>query len=799
MNLFNIAAALTLNSTAYEKGLTDAEDKANGFGSRLKSGLGKAAKLSGVALTAASTAVVAFGKDSVQAGIDFDKSMAQVAATMGVTVDEITDLRNFAQQMGASTAFSATEAADALNYMALAGYDADTAMKMLPNVLNLAAAGGIDLASASDMVTDAQSALGLTLDQTTEMVDKMAKASSKSNTSVAQLGEAFLTIGGTAKNLTGGTTELATALGILADNGIKGSEGGTALRNILLSLTPKSEDAAKAMKAIGLNAYDANGEMRPLADIFGDMNKAMSKMTTKERQNILANIFNKVDLKSVNALMATSADRWGELTDAIDDAQGASQKMAETQLDNLAGDITLFKSALEGAKIAVSDKLTPTLRGFVQFGGDALQKLTEAFKEGGLTGAMDALGTILSDGLAMVIQTLPEVVGAGTQLLLSLLQGVIDNLPLIVDAVSQILLQMGTSIGELMPELIPSIVEACVTAASSLVEQLPQFLDALTSIITGIADGISTAVPIIVEALPQIIDSIVGFITDPETLNLLIESGITLLTAMVGGLTDIITAIVEALPDIIDALVDYFLDPKTIKMIVEAGVDLITSLVDSLDEIIDAILEVLPTIITSLTDAIVGAIPQLAQAGLQLFVALVQKLPEIITEIVKAAPQIISRLISGFAQGIGQMANVGLNLVKGLWNGISDAASWVLDKIKDFGNKILGGIKKFFGIHSPSTVFRDQIGKNIALGLGDGIDDYAYYAVNAMDALAEDVMGAADLDPTLAIGTANNGGFGFGGARGVQVTQNIYAQKMTPSEIFEEAREQQERLVLLGV
>ena len=179
---------------------------------------------------------VDFLKESVSAGADFDKSMSQVAATMGKSVAEVDGLRAFAIEMGNSTAFSATESADALNYMALAGYDAETSMKMLPNVLNLASAGGISLADASDMVTDSQSALGLSLDETSELVDKMAAASANSNTSVAQLGEAILTGGGTAKKLQGGTTELGVILGILEDNGNTGAEGGTALRNMLNSL-----------------------------------------------------------------------------------------------------------------------------------------------------------------------------------------------------------------------------------------------------------------------------------------------------------------------------------------------------------------------------------------------------------------------------------------------------------------------------------------------------------------------------------------------------------------------------------
>lgn len=174
------------------------------------------------AIKSATHAIVDFGKQSIGAGMNFDSSMSQVAATMGVTVDEVQNLRDFAQEMGASTAFSATQAADALNYMALAGYDAEKSMSMLPNVLNLAASGSMDLARASDMITDTQSALGLSMAETTELVNKMAKTASSSNTSVSQLGEAMLTIGGSAKKLSGGTTELATILGILADNGMKG-------------------------------------------------------------------------------------------------------------------------------------------------------------------------------------------------------------------------------------------------------------------------------------------------------------------------------------------------------------------------------------------------------------------------------------------------------------------------------------------------------------------------------------------------------------------------------------------------
>lgn len=191
INAFELFATLGLDASEFEKGLKNAE--------AMGKNLGSAMQKAGTVMAGATAGIVAFAGSSVNAGKDFDSAMSQVAATMGKTVDEIENLRDFAKQMGSTTAFSATQSAEALNYMALAGYDAETSMSMLPNVLNLASAGGMDLARASDMVTDAQSALGLTLQQTTEMVDIMAKTSSSTNTSVEQLGDAFLTVGGLAK------------------------------------------------------------------------------------------------------------------------------------------------------------------------------------------------------------------------------------------------------------------------------------------------------------------------------------------------------------------------------------------------------------------------------------------------------------------------------------------------------------------------------------------------------------------------------------------------------------------------
>lgn len=370
-------------------------------------------------------ALVNFGKQTVQTGMQFDASMAQVAATMGKTVDEIQNLRDFAQEMGRTTAFSASQAADALNYMALAGYDADTSMKMLPTVLDLAAAGTMDLATASDMVTDTQTALGLSIEQTATMVDQMAKASSRSNTSVSQLGEAMLALGATGRNVAGGTTELSTVLGVLADNGIKGSEGGTKLRNILLSIQGKKFD--KTFKQLGVEVYDASGELRAMPDILADMNKAMDGMTTAEKQNLISNTFNRGDMAAVNALLGTTTERWGELTEAIEDSEGAAAQMAETQLDNLQGDVIILKSAWEGFQIALSDKVTPALRSLAQVATEVVSRIT-ALLSGEGSGIGEALKSLTEKfGLnSLEIQEKFAQIGTKVRQVMGSIQAIID-------------------------------------------------------------------------------------------------------------------------------------------------------------------------------------------------------------------------------------------------------------------------------------------------------------------------------------------------------------------------------------
>ena len=668
---------------------------------------GSALKGAATAVAAATTAVGGLAAASVKVGSNFESSMSQVAATMGLTTADIANgseefelLSQAAKDAGATTAFSASQASEALNYLALAGYDAQTAADALPAVLNLAAAGSMDLAYASDLATDAMAALGIEAsnENLTRFGDEMAKTASKANTSVAQLGEAILTVGGTAKSLAGGTTELNAALGVLANRGIKGSEGGTALRNVILALSAPTDKAAASMKSLGLEVYDASGNMRPLNEVFKDLNASMENMSEGEKTQVLNEIFNKIDLKSAQALLAGCGDEFDNLADAIANSGGAMQDMADTQLDNLKGDLTILQSGLEGLGIAAYEGMQGPLREAVQLATSMVGDISAAFNEGGLTAAVGAVGGALADTVTYVAGLAPQMIDAGVGLLTSLISGIQQNLPALasgaveivtslVNGIATMLPQLATTAVQLvtalangiaaaLPDLIPTAVQAVVTLVQGLIENIPALIEAAAALIQGLTDGVIAAIPILVAAIPTII-------------------------------TSLVTVLLENIP-----------------VIIQAGIDLLTALVGALPEIIAAIVAVLPQIIDGITTALLDNIPLLIDAGIQLLTALITNLPQIIATIVTAVPEIVSAIVSAFADLAGSIVDIGANIVSGIWDGICSMATWIKDKVTGFFSGIVDGVKDFLGIHSPSKVFAG-IGTNTVEGYADGVDDGA--------------------------------------------------------------------------
>lgn len=611
-------------------------------------------------LTQAATGkLTELAKSSVGVGMSFQSSMSQVAATMGVGVDQIQSLTDKAKEMGSTTAFTATQAADALNYLALAGYDANKAAEVLPSVLNLAAAGGMDLAYASDLVTDAMASLNLEASKQNvdEFGNKLAKAASKANANVSQLGEAILTVGGTAANLKGGTTELTTALGLLANVGIKGAEGGTHLRNIILSLQSPTKDAREVMEQLGLEVYDTQGNMRQLDDILTDLNTSMSGMTQGGKDSVINALFNKTDLAAVNGLLAAQGEQWESLAQQIDAAgeatgdSGAMAQMAETQLDNLQGSVTIMQSALEGLQLGIYDYLEPSLNEAAKWGSECFSTLTSALSEGGPEAMLQAAGQIISDLAASVTAQLPGLVTSGTEIIVQLAEDIVAATPQLLSSGAEI-------IGALVQGLEAALPRLTATGA-----------EMLTQLGAGLASGLPE---LLAQAMPLVADLAAGL-------------------------------------------------RQNIGQLVDAGIDFILHLAQGLADGLPTLIETLPGIVSDIAGIINDNAPKLLAAGIQLILVLGKGLLQAVPTLVANIPQICKAIFDVFTAF--RWLDIGTNIVKGLWEGIRSGWTGLLAKVKGLVDLLPDIAKKALGIHSPSKVFDEigvNTCKGLAQGLARG-------------------------------------------------------------------------------
>ena len=723
------------------------------------SGLGSA--LLNVAETARKS-LLALGKSAVSVGKNFESSMSQVIATMGVTADTTTEngeniyekLSEKAKEMGSTTKFSASEAADALNYLALAGYDAEKACDALPQVLNLAQAGGMDLARTSDLVTDAMSALGI--DATTENLqhfgDVLAKTASKSNTSVEQLGDALLVCGGQAKMSGLELNEMATMLGIFADNGIKGSEGGTALRNLLKNMYTPTSKAAQAMEQLGISASDAvTGELRPVQEVLMDTMSAMESLSEADRMQVMSDIFDVQVLASASAALNNSSDRFNELSAEIANCDNAMQQMADTMNDNLEGDIAGFNSSLEGLGVEVFESLSGSLRHYVQTGTGYIRQLNDAFKSGGFEGLAGAVGDVLSQALTEITSKIPDILKIASKIVVSFVHGITSQLPVIRAEASGIMRRFSETIqenspeivakatemiqkfisgilntssclkglfstvvggflkaiSEILPEIAANSAEIIKTFAEKIINSKKEMIKCAIPIIQGLLQGISKVLPEIADSGIEILQNLINGVV-PEIPKLM-PIAVEIITGLLNGLTNALNIILEFAPKILEILINGII--SALPRLLELAVNILSTLVNYLANAVTAILEFAPQILTSLIDGIMAVLPMLIECAIsiidtlisgiinnlepilmacvEILMALLNGIIENITIIVSAAIEILNALISTITENLPMIISAAIEILMALLNGIIENLPMLIDAAIEILNTLV--------------------------------------------------------------------------------------------------------------
>lgn len=822
---------------------------------KLKNVGGKAFLAIGKAAIAAGTAISGVGIAAVKLGMDFEAQMSRVQAIAGATGQELEELKNVALKLGAETAFSASEVAVAMENLASAGFEVNEIIAALPGNLDLAASSGADLATATDIAASILRGFQLEASEAGRVADVLAEAANRTNAGIYDMGEAMKYVAPVAQAMGISMEETAAAIGILANAGIKGSQAGTTLRGALTRLTKPTKQMQEVMNELGLEFFDAQGNMKSLAEIIKELEEGTKGLTQEQKNQAIATLFGQEALSGMLVLIEQGSDELSDLTKAFEDSSGAARAAAEIMMNNLKGAIEELQGALETLGILVYDSLNEPLKTAAQEGTAAVERLIEAFKERGFEGLIEELGSVLADIALEIARFAPKLVEAGVNLIQSFIVAIMENL----DAISEAALDIGETLIEAIFTLIPDIIWAGmgiidslilgiaqrlpnllaqgVRAISQLLDDilgwLPYLVDAGIQLITALANGIIENLPTLMEigtnailtilegieeSLPTLLETAYDVVMTlakalVENIDLLLFSAIAIVEALIEFIVQNLPLLTEAALEIITALIDYLID--NLPMLVDSAIELIMAIVEGLinnvELLVDAALELvigivqgllnnLPLLVNAaiqlvlaLTSGLLKMLPNLVETGIVLISRLIgailgmipriistgaQLLGELIIGIIKAIPQLLSlgpRIIQTIVQGIrgsfSGIVNIGKDIVRGLWDGIKSMFGWLGGKVKSIGSVITGGIKKVFGIASPSKLMRDEIGKNLTLGIGEGFEDeipkLQRETEKELGRLIEKMKATVELE-SLTVGAKLSAGSGI-----VRTTQNI--------------------------
>ena len=769
-----------LDSSGVKKGL----DEINGTA---QSGFSKFSEIGKNALSVFAgnmlTGVVSQAKNAAEAvldiGMSFEAGMSKVQAISGATGDDLTALTDKAKEMGAKTKFSATESAEAMQYMAMAGWKTSDMLNGIEGIMNLAAASGEDLATTSDIVTDALTAFGLSAQDSTHFADILAQASSNANTNVSMMGETFKYVAPVAGAMGYSAEDVALAVGLMANSGIKASQAGTSLKAALVNMVKPTDDMRGVMERLGISIQNADGSIKPFGELIGDLrdkfaittdaeraqNYAMAeqKLTaegladslsglsgeqrnaqiaylegvelikdmtkeeikaqakqklgiklTKERQlseeelyqlasslgkesldgmtaamqeEAAATLFGKEAMSGMLAIINASDADYEKLAGSIENCDGAAAAMAETMQNNLEGQLTILGSAAQALALELYESVKEPLTNFTKLGIDVVSNLTQGFEEGGVVGMIEAAGQMAN----AFAENLPSIIEQGLPLVEGFTENLRSNAGKLVDGGIDLILKLAQGLMDGLPAMLQYVPQIIINIAGIINDNAPKLLMAGVQLIVVLGKGLIQAIPDIIAALPQIIQAIVSTLQAFNWVN----SGIYIITLLRNGIISMVGAIASAAAEILKAIVGAIqsLPQKLLEIAKKAGEGISSGLKGMLGAIKGAATSILSGIVSALTS-----------------------LPSKLLGLAKNGAQSIVKGFTGQSWG-----NIGKNIITGITAGITGSVGKLAEAAKNAAKKAFDAAKDFLGIHSPSKLMRDVIGKNMIAGFESGI------------------------------------------------------------------------------
>lgn len=760
VNLGTAVGYLDLDTSKFTKGFKEAKSAISDFKegtggvSGLLKNVGSSMTSVGKDMTLkVTTPIVGMGVAAVKASSSLEKGLSKVKAISGATSADMANLKDKAIEMGAKTKFSASEAADAFTYMAMAGWKTNDMLEGIDGIMNLSAADGLDLATTSDIVTDAITAFGLSASDSSHFADVLAAASSNANTNVSMLGESFKYVGPVAGAMGYSVEDVSTALGLMANSGIKASAAGTSLRTLITNLAKPTDKMAAAMDKLGISLTDSSGKVKPLSQLTDELrtsfangnisseefqtqlakvnkqyedgkiseeayNDTLQDLMTSaygvegaEKAKYAATLAGKEGMAGLLAIINTSDEDYKKLKTSIDGAsdaykgQGTAAGMAQTMLDNLDGQITILKSTLESLAISIGDILLPYIKAFVE----KLQSLVEW-----LNG--------LDDGQKRMLVKITAIVAAIGPVLM-ILGKVTSMVGTIISVVSKLGGVLGAAAGPI------GIIIAAIAAL---------YLAWKTNF-AGIGDAINELAATLSEKFGEIVEHVKSIASKIKELWENDFGGIRTITeTVIGVVVDVIKDLVNVVSEVfglIDSLIngDWKGAWEHFKNIGKSAIDIFAKIFKGIVKIIATILSNAIKAVINFAKNIVSKMKEAASNAISNFIKFFQQLPGKIGHIVgyvlgtivkfaaniatkgrEAGKNFLNNIITFFKQLPGKVLSFLTKVIKNAINFAKKFPEKAKEAAKNFKDKLVNGIKGL-----PSKML--SIGKNIIEGVVNGM------------------------------------------------------------------------------
>ena len=697
-----------------------------------------ALKATGAIIGGVSTAVAGIGTAAVKTGADFESSMSNVAAISQASAKDMEALTEKAKEMGAKTKFSAKESADAFSYMAMAGWKTGDMLNGIEGIMNLAAASGEDLATTSDIVTDALTAFGLKASDASHFADILAQASSNSNTNVGMMGETFKYVAPVAGALGFSAEDCATAIGLMANSGIKASQAGTSLRSIITRMAKPTDDVQKAMSQLGISLTKSDGSMKSLNEIMLDLRKGFSGLTADQKAQMAATLGGQEAMSGLLAIVNSSDDDFDKLSSSINSCDGAAEKMAETMNDNLSGQITILKSGLEGLAISLYEEMETPLMGVVKQAQEMVQELQDAFNDGGLDAVVSKFGEVMAEIVQKAAEATPELIEVAKNIISSFIGSILNNKEEIANAGAALVSDLVEALFSVSGEMLSAGIELFAQFLQGMVAHAPELGKSFAEMLSSIGNSVQENLPLIIQAAK---DFVAGFSQGLQQefpgVGALIGG---FLQGFIGAAGDIIEGIVDVLSDIFGVIDSQ--DPATMEAVGEAIGKIVAAIIalkvaKEVTSSVSGLFSILKTFKGG-ADGIVTTISKVVE-GFALWKGGAGTIGEVI--------ELQFPKLAAFGAKISGLAGTVSSVVSKIGGFISSAATTVGEFFSTFGSTIAGVGSIIAGAILAVTNFVDMfrngfsIIKDILMGVGIALAAVGAVLIGAPAAVAAAVAG----------------------------------------------------------